>query len=229
MKDCSASQMIDSASLVFLTQICGLFGNCLTNNKFLKEDCVPDSAKACVASYMSCFVHHLLLTKNNKCSWPRFLLKLSGEVDLPWGLCLWKSWVKGCVLKDRILLPTRPPDKAGASYWSGPRRIRMRGTVGPWSNMNSWIQFIITKIYPSSFLPKSLRMRYSSLPKRNSPTIKFRVQRMSSELPDSPHKICLEWEPRGPFSLQSPFSPHVPTDAQSPPWVLPTSWGWSRQ
>lgn len=68
MEDCSASsQIIDSVSLVSLIQICGILATVFTNSKFLK-DCDPSSAKIRVASYMSYFEHHLLLSKNNGCS-----------------------------------------------------------------------------------------------------------------------------------------------------------------
>lgn len=152
---------------MFPTQTCGVFGNCLTNSELLKEDCVPSSAKACVASYMPCFVHHLLLSKNNKHSWSSFSLKLSGEVDLPWIVSL-EELSEGLYFErlyfasNQTLWQSRHLPLVWTEEW-------MRGAAFPWSNKTSWIQFVTIEIYPPLFCLKVQEV-YSSLPKRNSPS-----------------------------------------------------------
>ena len=153
--------------------------------KPLKGDCAPSSVNTCVASHLSCFVHGPLLSKNNECSWPNSLLKLSGGIDLL-GLYPWKSQVKDCILPR-----TRSPGWASSSsHRSGLRK----GWAVLWVSETSWIHFV-SKYTPSLLSQSSRRMRYSSFPKETIllVTSADRVQRMSRGeifiMPDSAYRV----------------------------------------
>ena len=189
--------------------------------KPLKGDCAPSSANTCVASPLSCFVHGPLLSKNNECSWPNSLLKLSGEVDLL-GLYPWKSQVKDC-----ILLRTRFPGWASSSsHRSGLRR----GWAVLWISETSGIHFV-SKYTPSVLSQSLRRTRDSSLPKETILLVTS-ADTQSGGCPEVRYLLRLTvltessvgaWDP---LPLQSLFSLRGPDDAHPILRVLAPSGEW---
>lgn len=115
----------------------------------------------------------------------------------------------------------------------------MRGAVLPRFYVTSWIQFITIKIYSLSSAQKPEENEVQLIIKKKKKILLVtgpdtqRVQSMSRGkiiiMPDSPYKVCLEWETGNPFPLQPLFSPHVPNDAYPILGVLAPSGGCSRQ
>lgn len=228
--------MIDCASLEFLTQICGVLAVVSPTGNPWRSTVFPVVQKhvslvTCLAlSTAHCFLK--IMNVHDPAFYYNFL-----ELTFL-GLCLWKSQVKGCILKDCILLPTRPPDRAAPPIgldWGEDERCSaskvLRGQLDTVHNNQNILSLFCPKAWgewgTAHYKKKKKKILLVTGPDTQ------RVQSMSRGkiiiMPDSPYKVCLEWETRNPFPLQPLFSPHVPNDAYPILGVLAPSGECSRQ